>query len=36
VRLYKRSGYSEAASRPMDKEEWQNPGLNWILLTRDL
>jgi ribosomal protein S18 acetylase RimI-like enzyme len=36
VRLYRRLGYRERDSRPMVKEDWQNPGQNWILLTRDL
>ena len=36
LRLYERSGYGRVASRPMVKDDWENPGSNWILLTRDL
>ena len=35
-RLYERMGYSEQAQRPMVKERWDNPGENWILLTKTL
>ena len=35
-RLYERMGYSEKAQRPMVKERWDNPGENWILLTKTL
>lgn len=35
-RLYERQGYSERASRPMVKEEWQNPGSRWVLLVKAL
>lgn len=34
LRLYERTGYVRAASRPMVKDEWENDGENWILLTR--
>lgn len=34
-RLYERCGYVEIASRPMVKEDWDNPGENWILLIKD-
>ena len=34
-RLYARSGFREAASRPMVKEDWENPGSAWLLLLRD-
>ncbi len=33
-RLYERHGYREKASRPMVKEDWQNEGENWVLLTK--
>lgn len=33
-RLYERLGYEEIATRPMLKEGWQNPGENWVLMTR--
>ena len=33
-RLYARSGFTEEASRPMIKEDWQNPSENWILLRK--
>lgn len=35
-RLYERCGYVEAASRPMVKDDWINPGENWVLLTKAL
>ena len=35
-RLYDRCGYSESATRSMVKENWQNEGQNWVLLTKDL
>ena len=35
-RLYDRCGYSESATRLMVKENWQNEGQNWVLLTKDL
>jgi ribosomal protein S18 acetylase RimI-like enzyme len=34
LRLYQRAGYGELARRQMIKESWQNPGENWVLLTR--
>ena len=33
-RLYERCGYGEIAQRPMVKEDWQNPGENWVLLLK--
>lgn len=33
-RLYERCGYAEAARRTMIKEEWQNDGREWVLLTK--
>ncbi len=33
-RLYERCGYSETAKRAMVKEDWQNDGRNWVLLTK--
>ncbi len=35
-RLYERCGYRETASRPMVKEDWQNPSANWVLLVKAL
>jgi ribosomal protein S18 acetylase RimI-like enzyme len=35
-RLYERHGYREAGQRRMVKEEWQHPGVNWVLLRKDL
>jgi len=35
-RLYERLGYRETGSRPMVKEQWQNPGENWVLMIRGL
>jgi len=34
-RLYERCGYTEAGTRPMEKEGWVNEGRNWVLLTKD-
>ena len=34
IRLYERLGYHRTASRPMVKEEWINPGQNWVLLVK--
>ncbi|MEO1203857.1 MAG: GNAT family N-acetyltransferase [Pseudomonadota bacterium] len=33
-RLYERAGYVERGTRPMVKEDWQNPGQNWVLLVK--
>jgi ribosomal protein S18 acetylase RimI-like enzyme len=35
-RLYERQGYHERDSRPMVKEDWQNPGSRWVLLVKAL
>jgi ribosomal protein S18 acetylase RimI-like enzyme len=35
-RLYERSGYRLAGTRPMVKEDWVNPGTDWALLTKPL
>lgn len=35
-RLYERCGYFERATRPMVKEDWDNAGGNWVLLTNQL
>lgn len=32
--LYERCGYRERATRPMVKDDWNNPGRNWVLLTK--
>jgi ribosomal protein S18 acetylase RimI-like enzyme len=33
-RLYERCGYTAAASRPMVKTGWQNPGSAWVLMLK--
>ena len=33
-RLYERLGYHLSATRAMVKEDWQNPGQNWVLLVK--
>jgi ribosomal protein S18 acetylase RimI-like enzyme len=35
-RLYQRCGYREAGARAMVKDDWQNDGRNWVLLTKAL
>ncbi|MFP3943916.1 MAG: GNAT family N-acetyltransferase [Alphaproteobacteria bacterium] len=35
-RLYERTGYREAATRPMVKNGWQNDGENWVLLVKEV
>jgi ribosomal protein S18 acetylase RimI-like enzyme len=35
-RLYERCGYQEAGQRLKVKEDWQNPGTSWVLLTKRL
>ncbi len=35
-RLYERCGYRETARREMVKENWTNPGREWVLLTKPL
>ena len=35
-RLYQRWGYREIAQRKMVKEQWQHPGVNWMLLGKHL
>jgi ribosomal protein S18 acetylase RimI-like enzyme len=32
--LYERCGFSESGTRPMVKENWQNEGKSWVLLTK--
>jgi ribosomal protein S18 acetylase RimI-like enzyme len=34
-RLYKRLGYDERARRRMVKENWENEGRSWVLLTKN-
>ena len=34
--FYKRHSYIEKDMRPMVKEEWSNPGKNWILLIKNV
>lgn len=36
VRLYERMGYTARAKRKMVKDDWENPGENWILLVKTL
>lgn len=33
-RLYDKSGYREVAIRPMVKDDWVNPGRNWMLMVK--
>lgn len=33
-RLYDKTGYREVATRPMVKEDWVNPGQNWVLMVK--
>jgi ribosomal protein S18 acetylase RimI-like enzyme len=33
-RLYERCGYGEVARRTKIKEDWRNPGTEWVLLTK--
>jgi len=33
-RLYERCGFRRVAARPMVKDDWENPGRNWVLLTK--
>lgn len=33
-RLYERHGFAERAKRPIDKEDWQHSGENWVLMLR--
>jgi ribosomal protein S18 acetylase RimI-like enzyme len=35
-RLYESFGYREAGQRKMVKEQWQHPGINWVLLRKHL
>jgi ribosomal protein S18 acetylase RimI-like enzyme len=35
-RLYEQCGYREIAKRPMIKEAWQHPGVDWLLLRKTL
>ena len=35
-RLYEHCGYNESATRLMVKENWENEGQSWVLLTKDL
>ncbi len=35
-KLYEHQGYREQATRPMVKEQWQHPGLNLVLLVKEL
>ncbi len=33
-RLYERTGYREVARRAKVKDDWQNPGTEWVLLLK--
>ena len=33
-RLYERTGYQREATRTMVKEDWENPGKNWVLMLK--
>ena len=35
-RLYESCGYREITQRKMVKEQWQHPGVNWVLLIKHL
>ena len=35
-RLYESCGYREIGQRKMVKEQWQHPGVNWVLLRKHL
>lgn len=35
LRLYQRHGYGRRADRPMVKDNWNNDGMNWVLLVKD-
>ncbi len=35
-RLYEKCGFTEIARRPLVKDDWVNPGRNWVLLTKVL
>jgi ribosomal protein S18 acetylase RimI-like enzyme len=35
-RLYERSGYAMRATRAMVKDDWQNDGESWVLLTKSI
>lgn len=35
-RLYEGLGYAEEAQLPMEKEDWQHPGSNWVLYLKAL
>jgi hypothetical protein len=35
-RLYESWGYREAARRKMIKERWKHPGINWVLMRKDI
>ena len=34
LRLYERTGYERIASRAIVKDDWENPGENWLLLMK--
>jgi ribosomal protein S18 acetylase RimI-like enzyme len=35
-RLYERTGFREAARRRMVKQDWQHPGMDWVLMRKNL
>ncbi len=34
--LYERCGFAQIAMRPIVKDDWRNPGQNWVLLTKGI
>lgn len=34
--FYQRHGFHEVARRPMVKEDWENPGTEWVLMVKSL
>lgn len=34
IRLYERRGFRQLATRPMIREDWDNPGRYWVLMVR--
>ena len=36
IRLYEHQGFEHIGSKPMVKEQWQNPAKNWLLLFKKI
>ncbi|MBC07197.1 GNAT family N-acetyltransferase [Thalassospira sp.] len=36
MRLYQRHGFVACAKRAMVKEDWENPGRNWVLMIKEI